>query len=149
MRTRLGRYARAISTLAVVTAFMLAVSARAETITYAADLKGASEVPPNDSSGKGTVLAIYESTTKKLVWTVTYSGLTGPATAAHFHGPAAADANAGPIITLDAAKLASPAKGEATLTDAQAAELAKGMWYLNVHTAAHPPGEIRGQLMKK
>ena len=55
--------------------------------------------------------------------------------------------NAGPIITLE--NLASPIKGEATLTAEQAKQLADGIWYLNVHTAAHPPGEIRGQLMKK
>jgi len=40
-------------------------------------------------------------------------------------------------------------KGEATLTDAQAADLQSGKWYFNIHTAAHPGGEIRGQVMKK
>ena len=121
----------------------------AEMVEYSADLKGSSEVPPNDSPGTGKVDATYDTSTKTLKWTVDYSDLTGPPTAAHFHGPADAKTNAGPIITLEPAKLASPAKGEAKLTDAQAADLAKGMWYLNVHTAKHPPGEIRGQLMKK
>ncbi len=79
---------------------------------------------------------------------MTYAGLTGPATAAHFHGPAKPGENAGPVITLSA-PLTSPSKGEETLTKEQSADLANGMWYLNVHTAAHPPGEIRGQLMKK
>ena len=120
----------------------------AETLAYKADLNGASEVPPNDSKGTGTAAAMYDTATKKLSWTVTYQGLTGPVTAAHFHGPAAPGVNAGPQITLEG-NLANPVKGEATLTDAQAAELAKGIWYLNVHTAAHPPGEIRGQLVKK
>ena len=120
----------------------------AEMLAYKADLNGASEVPPNDSKGAGTAVATYDTATKKLSWTVTYKDLTGPATAAHFHGPAAPGVNAGPQITLEG-NLASPIKGEATLTDAQTAELAKGSWYLNVHTAAHPPGEIRGQLVKK
>ena len=83
----------------------------------------------------------------KFSYTVTYSGLTGAATAAHFHGPAKPGANAGPIITLD--KLSSPIVGLSTLTAEQGKQLADGLWYLNVHTAAHPPGEIRGQLMKK
>ncbi len=46
------------------------------------------------------------------------------------------------------APLASPIKGEATLTDAQAADLAAGRGIFNVHTAANPPGEIRGQVAK-
>jgi CHRD domain len=140
---------RALSALAFVLALALAGAARAEIVVYKADLKGASEVPSNDSKGNGSVEARYDTVTKKLVWTATYSGLTGPPTAAHFHGPAAVGANAGPVITLDPAKLTSPVRGEATLTDAQAADLAKGLWYLNVHTAAHPPGEIRGQLVRK
>ena len=111
-------------------------------------LGGASEVPPNDSKGTGTVDATFDSVTMKLEWTIHYTGLTGPATAARFHGPAAAGANAGPVVTLGG-KLASPITGEATLTQAQAADLANHLWYLNVHTAAHAPGEIRGQLTRK
>jgi len=133
--------------LAVLTLFALASSAFAETITYTAALKGPDEVPPNDTKGTGMVEAKYDTATMKLTYTVTYSGLTGAATAAHFHGPAKPGVNAGPIITLE--NLASPIKGEATLTAEQAKQLADGLWYLNVHTAAHPPGEIRGQLMKK
>src|SRR5262245_31294540 len=133
--------------LLVLFASAFAAPALAETITYTTSLKGSEEVPPNDTKGTGMVDAKYDTATMKLTWTVTYSGLTGPATAAHFHGPAKAGVNAGPIITLE--NLASPMKGEATLTAEQAKQLADGLWYLNVHTAAHPPGEIRGQLMKK
>src|SRR5262245_27606233 len=135
------------SALAALLLAILAVPAVAETITYTAPLKGGEEVPPNDTKGTGMVDAKYDTATMKFNYTVTYSGLTGPATAAHFHGPAKAGVNAGPIITLE--KLDSPMKGEATLTAEQAKQLADGLWYLNVHTAAHPPGEIRGQLMKK
>jgi hypothetical protein len=128
--------------------FVAAAPAFAEMVEYDAELRGASEVPPTDSTAKGEIDADYDTATKKLKWEIEYSGLSGPATAAHFHGPAAATANAGPVITLDATKLASPIKGEATLTDAQASDLAKGLWYLNIHTAKHPPGEIRGQLLR-
>ena len=127
----------------------LAVSSSAATVNYAADLKSASESPANDSKGTGTVAATFDTVSSKLAWTVTYSGLTGPVTAAHFHGPAAAGANAGPVVPVPPAALASPMKGDATLTEAQATELANGMWYFNIHTAAHGPGEIRGQMMKK
>jgi hypothetical protein len=90
-----------------------------------------------------------DTTSKKFTYTVTYKDLTGTATAAHFHGPAAAGANAPPVVPIPATALASPIKGEATLTDAQEADLEGGKWYFNVHTAAHGPGEIRGQVVKK
>jgi len=145
MRTRFTRLAASTLTLAAL--LFAGTPALAEMITYKAALDGASEVPPNDGKGAGMVEAKYDTSSKKLAWTVTYSGLTGEATAAHFHGPAKAGMNAGPAVTLSGS-LASPIKGEATLTGPQAADLEAGLWYLNVHTARHPPGEIRGQLMR-
>ena len=107
---------------------------------YKADLTAAAEVPPTDSKGTGTLAATYDPASKKLSYTVNYKDLTGPATAAHFHGPADAKTNAGVVVRpAPAAPLTSPIKGEATLTDAQAADLAAGKWYFNVHTAANPP----------
>jgi hypothetical protein len=134
----------------VLTAFLFAASSSFAAVdNYTATLKGASEVPPNDTKGTGTVTATYDTVSKKFTYTVTYAGLTGPATAAHFHGPAAEGVNAPPVVPIPPTMLASPIKGDATLTDAQAADLAAGKWYFNVHTAAHGPGEIRGQMMKK
>jgi hypothetical protein len=79
-----------------------------------------------------------------LSWTVNYSGLTGPAKAGHFHGPAPAGQNAGVALGFTGS-VESPIKGSATLTAAQAADLLAGKWYVNLHTAANPGGEIRGQ----
>ena len=112
-----------------------------------ATLDGASEVPPATTAGKGAADIDYDPTTKKLSWKVTYSGLSGPATAAHFHGPAEADKNAGVKVPIPNAT-SSPAEGSATLTDEQAADLMAGKYYVNVHTAANPGGEIRGQVTK-
>jgi len=112
-----------------------------------ATLDGKSEVPATTSSGTGTADLNYDAVSKKLSWTVTYSGLSGPATAAHFHGPAEAGKNAGVAVPIPNAA-ASPVKGEATLTDAQAADLLGGKYYVNIHTAANPGGEIRGQVTK-
>jgi hypothetical protein len=114
---------------------------------YKATLDAKSEVPPNTSAGKGTAEIDYDAASKKLTWKVTYSGLTGPATAAHFHGPADASKNAGvevPIPNIGT----SPVEGSATLTDAQAADLTGGKLYVNIHTAANPGGEIRGMVTK-
>ncbi|MDR8763944.1 hypothetical protein FEP90_05670 [Burkholderia multivorans] len=82
-----------------------------------------------------------------LRWTVTYANLTGPATAAHFHGPAPVGQNAGVQVPIPKDALASPIKGSAELTDAQVTDLMGGKWYFNVHTSAHPSGEIRGQML--
>lgn len=112
-----------------------------------ATLDGKSEVPPNASAGSGTADIDYDPASKKLSWKVTYSGLTGAATAAHFHGPAEAGKNAGVAVPI-ANPNTSPVEGSATLTDAQAADLVAGKYYVNVHTAANPGGEIRGQVMK-
>jgi hypothetical protein len=123
---------------------------QAAAMKFKADMNGASEVPPTTSSGKGTLTASYDPATKMLTWEGSFSGLTGPATAAHFHGPAETGKNAGVAIWISekGQPFTSPFKGSATLTDAQADDLQKGMWYVNVHTDANKGGEIRGQVGK-
>ena len=108
-------------------------------------LSGASEVPPVMGNASGTVEANLNKQTSELSWTVTYSGLSGPVTGAHFHGPAMAGANAGVVVPITGS-LTSPIRGVASLTAAQVADLMAGKWYVNLHTAANPNGEIRGQL---
>lgn len=132
--------------VAVAALLAFAAPAFADTVQFKADLKGSSEVPPNQSAGTGTVTATYDTASKKLSWNGTYSGLSGPATAAHFHGPAEPGKNAGVAVPIT--PNTSPLDGSATLTDAQAADLMAGHWYVNVHTNANKGGEIRGQLEK-
>ena len=124
-----------------------AVPVTAETINYKAQLLPTSEVPPNDTKGSGSLTATFDTATKTLSWTATYSGLSGPVTMSHFHGPADPGVNAG-VVVPQTAGLDSPQKGQATLTDAQATELAAGKWYYNIHTAQNKGGEIRGQVTK-
>ena len=119
---------------------------RAEVIKLQAALKGSNEVPPNSSTGSGKAEAAFDTQTKVLTYTVTFAGLTGPAMGAHFHGPGEAGKNAG--IALPFKTVQSPIQGNATLTDTQAADLLAGKWYANIHTAANPGGELRGQMMK-
>jgi len=121
------------------------VLAPSNTTNFTGKLSGANEVPVNASPGTGSVEATLDKQTKMLTWTVTYSGLTGPVRAGHFHGPAAAGANAGVALGF-ANGVDSPIKGTATLTDAQVADVLAGKWYVNLHTAAHPGGEVRAQL---
>src|SRR6266436_111202 len=125
-----------LATLALGATFAFAGPAFADKMK--AMLDGAAEVPANTSAGKGTADIDYDAATKKLTWKLTYSGLSGPAEAGKNAGVAVAIPNA----------TASPAEGSATLTDAQAADLMAGKYYVNVHTAANPGGEIRGQVGK-
>jgi hypothetical protein len=134
-----------IAMLALGASVAFAGPAFAETMKATLDAK--SEVPPNASTGTGTADIDYDPATKKLSWKVTYSGLSGPATAAHFHGPADPGKNAGVAVAIPNAT-ETPAEGSAILTDAQAADLVAGKYYVNVHTAANPGGEIRGQVTK-
>ena len=119
---------------------------------YKAALSGTTEVPPTTSSGTGTATVTYDASTKMVTWEGSFSGLSGPATAAHIHGPGEAGKNAGVIVPLSQKDVpfASPFKGTATLADDKAAALAaalsSGQAYVNVHTAANPGGELRGQL---
>ncbi len=110
-----------------------------------ASLFGANEVPPVSGNANGMVETSLNKQTNVLTWTVTYSGLSGPATAGHFHGPALVGTSAGVALPL-IGDLTSPIKGSATLTSVQSADLMAGLWYMNLHTAANPNGEIRGQL---
>jgi len=134
-----------LATLALGAALAFAGPAFADKMK--ATLDGKAEVPPNTSAGTGSADLDYDAATKKLSWKLTYSGLSGPATAAHFHGPAETGKNGGVAVAIPNAT-SSPAEGSATLTDAQAADLVAGKYYINVHTAANPGGEIRGQVTK-
>jgi len=135
----------ALAPFVLAAAMAVAGPARAEMLK--ATLDGKSEVPATTSTGTGTASLDYDPATKKLSWKLTYSGLTGPATAAHFHGPAEPGKTAGVAVAIPNAT-SSPAEGSATLTEAQAADLEAGKYYINVHTAANPSGEIRGQVTK-
>jgi hypothetical protein len=127
-------------------AVLPAGGAFADKLSFGAELKGASEVPPTDSTGTGSVTMTFDTASKQLEWKGSYSGLSGDATAAHFHGPAEAGKNAGVAIPIPSIK--SPFTGSAGLTDAQAEDLANGRLYVNVHSAKFPNGEIRGQVLK-
>jgi hypothetical protein len=115
---------------------------------YEAALTGTQEVPPNTSAGRGMAEIQYDSSKNMLSWKVTYSGLSGPVTGAHIHGPAAAGANAGIVVPFSNVTT-QPIQGQATITPTQFGDLAANLWYVNLHTAQAPGGEIRGQLRRR
>lgn len=135
-----------------LTALVLSLSlaapalAVADTLNLKADLLASTEVPPKTGDGHGDLTATYDTASKVLHYKVTYADLSGPASMAHFHGPAPAGKNAAVAVPVPMDKLASPIEGDATLSAAQEGDLLAGNWYFNVHTAKNPGGEIRGQV---
>jgi len=98
-------------------------------------------------TGTGTALLTYNDTSGDLSWNVTWSGLSGTTTVAHFHGPALPNQNAG--VQVDFLSLGgglNPSMGTTAITSAQGTDLLAGLWYVNVHSTAFPGGEIRGQI---
>jgi predicted secreted protein with PEFG-CTERM motif len=121
--------------------------AYAEPFACTATLDGGQEVPPVDSEGGGTATIDFDSDTNELTWEIEFSELSGPATAAHFHGPAEEGENAGVQVNIgEVSGLESPMSGSAELTAEQAQMLLDGQMYINIHTEQNPDGEIRGQV---
>ena len=130
--------------VAAAVAIPLAV---AETTSLKADLKGSEEVPPTNSKATGSLTATYDSNSKMLSWKGNVSGLSGDPTAAHFHGPAEAGKNAGVLVPAPGVKVGD-FEGSAAITDRQAKIILDGKSYFNIHTAANPNGEARGQVVQ-
>lgn len=118
----------------------------AHLVAFSTQMTGMNEMPPVRTAATGRVDAVLDSNTRLLRWKASFNALSGPPTGAHFHGPAAAGSNAGVALGWRG-PLGNSYEGRATLTPQQAAELMAGRWYANVHTAAYPAGEIRGQMI--
>lgn len=116
---------------------------------FEANMSASQEVPPNTSTATGAAEVQFNENTNKLTWKVTFNALTGPASAGHIHGPAPVGQNAGVVIPFTGDLNAQPVMGETTITPAQYADLAAGLYYVNIHTARSPGGEIRGQLRRR
>ena len=86
MDTAISR--RAGILVACLMAIAWAKLAPAESIKVQVQLSGSQEVPPVQTSGTGTADLTYDPSTRVVTWTIIYSGLSGTATMAHFHGPA-------------------------------------------------------------
>ena len=133
-----------LATASLAASLMFGASAaNAEMLVFKATMAGSTSVPANDSAGTGTAEMTVDTETKKVSWTMTADGLSGPATAAHAHGPASMTETAPPVIDMSGDMMM---KGSADITEAQWTEMKAGKYYVNVHTEKFPDGEIRGQL---
>ena len=123
-------------------------AAQAKIVQFRVVLSGSQETPPQPGKGKGFGMVMFDDKTRELRWKISFSGLSGDATMAHFHGPAKPGAAAGVEFALGSGVLVSPLIGSVTLSEPQAKDLLAGLMYVNIHTAKNPKGEIRGQVLK-
>ena len=114
------------------------------------DLNATSAIPTNPSPATGTVTGTYDPTSKVLSYTLTFSGLTGPPTIAHFHY---GDPKHKGSIFISFANLPTSTSGTitgtTTLTAAQPDSFKLGHVYANIHTDLYKAGEIRANVVVK
>jgi hypothetical protein len=110
----------------------------------AARLNTAQELPkPVATRGRGTFSGSLRA--GRLTWRLSFSGLTGPAAAAHIHLGLADAANPAPAVSL-CSPCRSGMTGTVNVRSAVAGRIVRGGAYVNVHTPRNPAGEIRGQI---
>jgi hypothetical protein len=135
-----------LSSLAVLVAFVVSSGSSAMGgSTWKTQLNAAQEIPKQvvkNTAAHGTFTGTLTGTSLK--FTLTFAGLTGPATAAHIH--LGAKGVSGNVLVPLCTPCKSPVKGTVTVSAAVAKDFAKHLLYVNVHTAKNPAGEIRGQL---
>jgi hypothetical protein len=131
----------AVTALAVTTVSLAATHGA----SWSTKLTVAQEVPKQavaDAAASGAFTATL--TGKTLKWKLSFSKLTGPATAAHIH--LGGMGKAGNVVIALCGPCKSGMTGSATVPAAIAKDFTKHLLYVNVHTVKNPAGEIRGQL---
>ncbi len=140
--------------LAVALASCLAGPAQAEIIEFHFPITVSQEVPepfipyPEGIEPSGVGYVKLNTETNEIEWKIDYAGLTGDVTGAHFHGPANIGQTAGAQVSI--AAIGEPSGTFIDfwpISEQQKTDLLAGLWYVNIHTARNPAGEIRGQVL--
>jgi CHRD domain len=147
------RWATTVRLAPLISLLLLVAAApvQAATFTFTAVLTSGQEPPPNtnDSKAFGVAFVTFNVETEELCFSISYDEalLTSGETNAHFHAPAPPGENAGVVVQLPTP--GSPKNGCETpdLTEDLRRALFRGLWYINIHTANNPGGEIRGQVI--
>lgn len=104
------------------------------------------------SLATGSATMTFDDQSNVFSWNISWSGLEGNVTVAHFHGPASAGVNAGVEVNIgDISGLNSPSIGSTVISDTQGTDLLAELWYINIHSdrdAVTLGGEIRGQVLQ-
>lgn len=113
-------------------------------VTFKTTMNGTSESTPNTSTATGTATLIFNTSTK--IFTITVTHTIAAPTNGHIH-KGAIGVSGPPVFPFSS--FTSPITYTSVALDAtQEADLNAGLYYVNIHTAAFPGGEIRGQLIK-
>jgi hypothetical protein len=144
MRTTMTGIARRGALCCAVAIAMCFAQPAFATRTMVAVLSGSQEVPQNNTQARGAAWLVIDTNANTLQYRIAFSGLMGPETAAHFHGPAAPGVNAGILQPLP---LGNPKVGVWNYPEAQELNILRGLVYINIHSTVFPGGEIRGQVV--
>jgi hypothetical protein len=140
----------ALGAVAALAVSLVAAPAGAATIYLYANLDGLQETPPVATPATGYADITFDTVTKIMSWTISFSGLIGTTTDAHFHGPAPVGVPAGVRIGIphtDGLFADTLVGSSGPLSALFESELLGGLWYINIHTTFRPGGEIRGQVI--
>jgi hypothetical protein len=135
--------------LVLLGVLLLPLRLRADSI-FTATLTGAQENPTTGSTATGSGTVILNAAQDMITVDLSWVGLVGPATAAHIHCCAPPGVSAGvlfPFSGVPAATSGSIPEQTFVITPLEVSELEAGLMYINIHDAAFPGGEIRGQIL--
>lgn len=119
-------------------------------IKFSASLDQSQETPPTGESGTGTCMAVYNKSSNELRYTLTWSGLTGVPASMHFHKAKFGEPGDVEIpITGFPSSISGTLEATAIVDEDEEEDLLENKFYVNIHTSAHPGGEIRGQMLKQ
>ncbi len=144
---KIVRSLRLLSCSFVFALAFVSLSSQAAIISLNANIDGAQANAGmgTGSLGSGIASMMLDDVSNAFSWDISWAGLSSDVVAAHFHGPALPNQNAGVQVAIDFAS--NPTSGAANITAAQAADLLAGLWYINIHTSQFGGGEIRGQVI--
>jgi len=128
--------------LAVAALLAFSTAAVARDVSLSGDFAGEHGTTNQPS---GHVTATLDTATHQLKYTIDYTGLSGPVTIAHFHGPAKPGVEAG-VMKLIPGPYQTGMSHTVTIDAATQAAMLDGATYVNLHTKAHPKGEARAQM---
>ncbi len=136
--------------------FLIPFAANATIVTLASTLTPEAEIPLATAPGaSGSAAIVLDTDTSEFSWVIEFKGLTGSATAAHFHkgevdeaGPVEFNLETDSGVIFDGIGQTSGIfSGGTTLSSTEIDDVLAGLWYINIHTDINPSGELRGQIL--